>query len=272
MAAAIQRMSQKATRDPAWVIELGKNVLAYVCRTWDYALHYGPKVVQEEDPDMFRRTPRRNGTVEVLVDASFGVEDEHSVSGLVVLYGGVPIQWESKKQGLIALSTAEAELAALMEGVQAGRSVRALVSLVEDEVELELYNDNRAALILASGQGGGWRTRHLRIRANCLAEAVKEKELSLTHRPGTKLWADALTKCLPAGPLERFRKGIGLYGEKKEIQGGEDDLRETVVKGVAAVAVGGTVLSMRSWLVDRRRWARLVVLSWQEGSWCWSTR
>ena len=63
VAAAIQRMSQKATRDPAWVIELGKNVLAYVCRTWDYALHYGPKVVQEEDPDMFRRTPRRNGTV-----------------------------------------------------------------------------------------------------------------------------------------------------------------------------------------------------------------
>ena len=45
--------------------------------------------------------------------------------------------------------------------------------------------------------------------------------------------------------VERFRKGIGLYGEKKEMQGGENDLRETVVKGVAAVAVGGTLLSMR---------------------------
>ncbi|CAJ1375276.1 unnamed protein product, partial [Effrenium voratum] len=59
------------------------------------------------------------------------------------------------------------------------------------------------------------------------------------------MWADALTKCLPAGPLERFRKGIGLYSEKKETQGGENDLREAVVKGVAAVAVGGTLLSMR---------------------------
>lgn len=73
----------------------------------------------------------------------------------------------------MSLSTAEAELTALVEGLQAGRSVRSLVALLMEDVELELYSDNRAAVILASGAGGGWRTRHLRIRASCLAEALK---------------------------------------------------------------------------------------------------
>ena len=60
----------------------------------------------------------------------------------------------------MSLSTAEAELTALVEGLQSGRSVRSLVELLMEEVTLELYNDNRAAIVLASGARGGWRTRH----------------------------------------------------------------------------------------------------------------
>lgn len=94
----------------------------------------------------------------------------------------------------MALSTAEAELTSLVEALQTGRSVRALVALLIEDVNLEIYNDNRAAVVLAFGAGGGWRTSHLRIRASCLAEAMKEGELALSHRPGSVLWADALTK------------------------------------------------------------------------------
>ena len=69
-----------------------------------------------------------------------------------------------------AASHAEAELTALLEGLQTGRSVRALIELLLPDVNLEIYNDNRAAVVLASGSGAGWRTQHLRIRASCLAE------------------------------------------------------------------------------------------------------
>ena len=89
------------------------------------------------------------------MDASFSPGDSYSVSGTIILLAGCPIQWESKKQGLMALSTAEVELSALIEGLQAGRSVRALIELLLDDVSLEPYNDNRAAVVLAAGTGGG---------------------------------------------------------------------------------------------------------------------
>ena len=110
----------------------------------------------------------------------------------------------------MALSTAEAELTAIVEGLQSGRSVRSLVNLLFDKVDLEIFNDNRAAVVLASGAGGGWRTRHLRIRASCLAESLKVGETTLSHRAGTSLWADGLTKPLPTQVLSRFCRGIWL--------------------------------------------------------------
>ena len=200
-------MSQKAMKDPTWTLELGMNILKYVNGTRDYGLHYPVGVVEDSDPDLMRKTRRSKNTMEALVDASFAPEDMHSISGLVVLYAGSPIQWDSHKQTLIALSTA---LNALLEGLAAGRSVRSLLCQLQPVVDFDLFNDNRAAIILAGGQGGGWRTRHLRIRANCLAEAIKEKEVDLSHRAGTKLWADSLTKCLPTQSLERFWSGVDL--------------------------------------------------------------
>ena len=75
---------------------------------------------------------------------------------------------------------------------QTGRSVRALVELLVKKVDLELYNDNRVAVVLSSGSVGSWRTRHLRIRAHCLTEALKMGELTLDHRVGASLWADCI--------------------------------------------------------------------------------
>lgn len=238
LAAAVTKMAQQAMRNPKWSVELGENVLGYLAGTRDYGLHYGAA------PD--RGESGSGHVVEILVDASFGPGEEHSITGVVVMMAGAPVQWESKKQGLISLSTAEAELTALLEGLQAGRSVRALLELMMGEVRMELYNDNRAALILGLGTGGGWRTRHLRIRARCLAEALQKGELSLSHRPGTELWADALTKCLPAGPLDRACRGLGLVparevGVRKAVlevsSSGSGDLARALMSVVAGATL-----------------------------------
>ena len=207
---AVMKMAQNAVKKPRWTLTMGEAVLAYLRSSMNYGLHYTYQVPHDSDPDLMRRVPRRAGTLEVLVDASFSPGDSHSISGTVVLLAGCPIQWESKKQSLMALSTAESELTAILEGLQAGRSARALINLIMPVVDLELYNDNRAAVVLASGSGGGWRTRHLRIRASCLSEALKTGEVSLSHRTGTSLWADGLTKPLPAHHLARFCRGVWL--------------------------------------------------------------
>ena len=112
-----------------------------------------------------------------------------------------------------------------------------------------LYNDNRAAVVLAAGTGGGWRTRHLRIRAHCLAEAIKMGESSLNHRPGSSLWADALTKSLPPQSLERFCQGVFLCqahqsseAKKKVLERGESGgvsrCMAMMLAGVSLLPVG----------------------------------
>lgn len=214
---AVMRMSQFAVKKPGWTVQLGEAVLSYVRATVDYGLHYPVGVPVDDEPDLSRGRPRTKGTVEVLVDASFSPGDSHSVSGTIALLAGCPIQWDSRKQSLMALSTAEAELTALVEGLQTGRSIRSLVELLLPEVSVELYNDNRAALVLASGAGGGWRTRHLRIRASCLAESLREGEVTMNYRAGSFLWADALTKALPAQSIERFCKGVLLHHQVETV-------------------------------------------------------
>ena len=154
---------------------------------------------------------------------------------------GCPIQWESKKQSLMALSTAEAELTAIVDGLQTGRSVRALIE------DLEIYNDNRAAIVLGSGSGGGWRRRHLRMRASCLTEALKVGELSLSHRMGSSLWADGLTKPLPAHHLGRFCRGVWLGGPT--LSGGEQGSDKKVT--VLSNPMGGQVICP-CWLQELR--------------------
>ena len=90
LAAAVQRMSSKATRNLEWVLELGAT-----------------RVVGEE------------AGLRLPVDDAPGGwhpvwEEQRSVTGIMLLFAGCPAQ-QSKKQSLVALSTAEAELTAPRE-------------------------------------------------------------------------------------------------------------------------------------------------------------
>ena len=246
IAVYVSKMSSLTAKNPKWVVEAGRGALAYLAGTKDQGLVYG--TLEKEDESVTRRTPRTSGTIEVMCDASFAVQDQHSVTGIMILYGGGAVHWDTRKQSLIALSTAESELTALLDALQAGRSVRSLVNLVEESTAMEVVNDNRAALILGSGQGGGWRTRHLRIRAACLAEAIAKGELVLMHRPGAQLWADALTKVLPPTLLERFKKGIKLQGASQRVREGSategavgEGARMKMIKALMSMTVAATL-------------------------------
>lgn len=123
LAWAVMKMAQSAVRRPRWTVELGRAVLAYVRQSLNFGLHYTKNVLQDSELDLQRPQPRHAGTLEVLVEASFSPGDGHSVSGTINLLAGCPVQWEARKQSLMALSTAEAELRAIVKGLQTGRSV-----------------------------------------------------------------------------------------------------------------------------------------------------
>ncbi|CAE7562101.1 ycf43, partial [Symbiodinium sp. CCMP2456] len=68
-------------------------------------------------------------------DASYAPQGSRSHGGWVVTYGGVPIAWRSSRQSMITLSTAEAELLALLDGAVAAKSTEAMIADVGEHVE-----------------------------------------------------------------------------------------------------------------------------------------
>ena len=106
---AVQKMAQSCLKNPCYAVKLGFAILAYLHETKDVGLVYKELREVDPEPELHRKRPRHAGTVEVLVDASFAVEDSHSMTGIIILQGGAPVHWETRKQSLIALSTAESD-------------------------------------------------------------------------------------------------------------------------------------------------------------------
>ena len=72
--------------------------------------------------------------------------------------------------------------------------------------------DNAAAITLASAEdGGGWRTRHLKVRSQALRERVRDQWMVIEYCPGDQQLADSLTKILPSQRMGMLMRFWGLH-------------------------------------------------------------
>eukprot|EP00435_Cladocopium_sp_Y103_P075848 s366_g67.t1 len=144
-------------------------------------------------------------------------EDFRSVEGVTGQWMGKTLLWDSSRQPYVSLSTAEAELTGYTSGFQAGESLSALMECLGIPIDCKiLHGDNKAALSATSTESGPWRTRHLRIRAHGLREAVRQQLWQAKHLPGTVLVADGLTKILMGVAFANFRNRLGVMGKDKK--------------------------------------------------------
>ena len=101
IACGVMKMSQRAVKSPEWTVCLGNNILEYLHSTRNHGLCYGSTVVPDEGAGS---RSRDGSSLEVMVDASFGPGDERSITGIIALFAGCPVQWECRKQSLVSLS------------------------------------------------------------------------------------------------------------------------------------------------------------------------
>ncbi|XP_074344458.1 secreted RxLR effector protein 161-like [Apium graveolens] len=95
---------------------------------------------------MFKR--RGNLQIEVYTDADWaGSADARSTSGYCTFIGGNLVTWRSKKQSVVARSSAEAELRSLANGIcEAIWIKRLLYELrISISIPIKIYCDNKAA-------------------------------------------------------------------------------------------------------------------------------
>ena len=186
-------MAALATKCPTQAVAISGKVFGYLRRTIEYGM-----------------TIKWNGEGLVMYsDAAYAPQGGRSHGGWLVTYGGVPLAWRSSRQSMITLSTAEAELLALLDGAVAVKGIEAILNDAGEAVEWrKLASDSTSALSISAG-GSSWRTRHLRIKAAWLQEQVADGYFEISHCPGEVQPADLLTKPLSSARMDHL---LQLWG------------------------------------------------------------
>ena len=214
---SVSKMSALVLTNPRKVHEIFRQCLGYLEAT-------------KEDGLLFSFDPEEVVTIDVYTDASFAPHGGVSHGSFVVKISGAALFWRSGKQHLITLSTAEAEMMEVIEGMVAGESIYVMIDELLPNVIRRIWCDSQSAISILSSEGGSWRTRHLRLRANSARESILRGDGAIQHVKGEKMIADIGTKPLAASRFEMLREMMGMKiqreDEKKEKEQKKEDLKE----------------------------------------------
>ncbi|XP_019255062.1 PREDICTED: uncharacterized protein LOC109233640 [Nicotiana attenuata] len=125
-------------------------------------------------------------------------DSRRSVSGYLVLFGGSPISWKSKKQTTVSLSSAEAEYRSLRkvvgELVWVQRLLEELTVPCTDPIQV--FCDSQAAIHIAKNPVFQERTKHIEVDCHFVRDKLHDGLITLHHISTHDQLADILTKAL----------------------------------------------------------------------------
>jgi Reverse transcriptase (RNA-dependent DNA polymerase)/gag-polypeptide of LTR copia-type/GAG-pre-integrase domain/Integrase core domain len=137
-------------------------------------------------------------TIKAYCDADWAGDatDRKSTTGMLVLIGDCVVSWLSKKQSVVALSTAESEYLSISTTVQEVMWIRQLLQEIgyPQQAPTTIYSDNRAAIENSRNDVGHSRMKHIDIRHHFIREAVKENRIDIRWIDTNHQLADVLTK------------------------------------------------------------------------------
>ena len=127
--------------------------------------------------------------------------------------GGNLVTWRSKKQNVVARSTAEAEFRSMAHGVCEVLWLKILLSeLGLFQVKpLMLYCDNKAALDIAHNPVHHSRTKHIEIDRHFIKEKLDQGIICMTYVSSSNQLADVLTKGLAEKMFSSLCSKMGMY-------------------------------------------------------------
>jgi len=126
------------------------------------------------------------------------MDDMKNTSGYVFSLGSGAISWCSKKQQIVAQSSAEAEyISAGLATQQAIWLQRILEDFGEKEEAVTIHCDNKSAIDMAKNLVFHGRTKHIAIKHHFIREAIEDEEVQLSICKTNDQVADIFTKALP---------------------------------------------------------------------------
>jgi hypothetical protein len=176
-----------------------ERVVSYLAGTADYGLHFSRGEGQH---------------LECFVDANYSNDtSKKSMTGFMLMVGGAPIYWQSRKQDRITTSTCDSESQAILTAVQyveACRDVLEELGLIQT-TPTPVLNDNSAAVKLSVDPVAHKRSIQLTRAMAYVRERTQLGIIAPAHVRTTEMPADFLTKRLDEASFVRCREQSGIH-------------------------------------------------------------
>ena len=140
------------------------------------------------------------------------VKHRHSISRFSFHFGIRAISWSSKKQGVVSLSSTEAEYVAQTHAAKEGIWLRSFMKEIRggEEKPLTISCDNQGAIALAKDNKFHVRTKHIDLRYHFIREAVEDGKIQVKYVLMDDNVSDIFTKPLPRPKFTKFVESLGL--------------------------------------------------------------
>ena len=169
-----------------------RRVLRYLKSCTEYGLVYDNGGKKHSMQDQL--------SITAYSDSDWGGDsvDNRSTTGFVVMLNGNLITWNTKKQPTVALSSAEAELMALVEVTKEVAWLSMLLGELHYKVKRPslIFVDNRSTINMAQNISEHDRSKHIRIKYNYIKDEIDSGEIKLEWVSTDTQMADIFTKAL----------------------------------------------------------------------------
>lgn len=150
-------------------------------------------------------------------DATWSVtKDGKGFSGHMIKLFGSVICWKTSKQKIVALSSAESELLAMVECV---RDLKWVVEILTElgvgdsemgSLPLKLYTDSQSVIDMVYSLACSTRSKHYARKVWFIRDEIEKGLLVLLHQRSNVLVADLLTRASSSDKLIEFMGKLGL--------------------------------------------------------------
>jgi hypothetical protein len=145
--------------------------------------------------------------------------DRRSYTGFVVKLGSNVINWESRKQRCIALSSTESEFISINDVCKDLCFIKNILSEILCVMpSITVFNDNQSAhKLLLAKEYSHKRTKHIDVRYHYVKDLICNNVITIKYLPTEQMIADVLTKPLSSSKHFKFVHSMNVVCTSKHV-------------------------------------------------------